>query len=125
MTTEINKDQRAYHRIFYSADALLSCEDKTWDCQVVDISLKGCLLRFDAPWQQDLEKIYTLFLSLSDEVRITMELSIAHAIDNTVGFKCEHIDIESITVLRRLVELNLGDSQLLERDLLALAEEKH
>ena len=125
MTTENKKDQRAYHRIFYRADAILRCEDKTWNCQIIDISLKGCLLRFDVPWQEDLERMYTLSLNLSDEINITMELNIAHVIDNTAGFKCEHIDIESISELRRLVELNLGDSTLLERDLLALAEEKN
>ena len=115
-------DKRAYHRIFYNADSILSCDDKSWPCQIVDLSLKGCMLRFDAPWQENPEKIYTLTLSLSEEIKITMALSISHVIDNTAGFRCEHIDIESITALRRLVELNLGDNQLLERDLLALAE---
>jgi hypothetical protein len=34
-----------------------------------------------------------------------------------VGFECEYIDLDSISNLRRLVELNLGDSVLLERQL--------
>ncbi|MGR9114258.1 MAG: PilZ domain-containing protein [Gammaproteobacteria bacterium] len=116
------QDKRAYHRIFYDAGSLLTCDGNAWPCQIVDLSLKGCMLRFDSPWQEDPEKIYTLTLILSDEVKITMALSTAHVIANTAGFKCEHIDIESITALRRIVELNLGDCQLLERDLLALAE---
>ncbi|MGR9045521.1 MAG: PilZ domain-containing protein [Gammaproteobacteria bacterium] len=115
-------DKRAYHRIFYNAESQLSCDDKSWPCRIVDLSLQGCLLRFEAPWKEDPEKIYTLELTLSDEVKITMALSVCHVVDNTAGFKCDHIDIESITALRRLVELNLGDSRLLERDLLALAE---
>lgn len=115
-------DKRAYHRIFYNAESLLDSDDKTWPCQIIDLSLKGCLLRFDTSWRENPEKIYTLTLNLSDEIKVMMVLSISHVIDNNVGFKCEHIDIESITALRRLVELNLGDSQLLERDLLALAE---
>ena len=51
-----------------------------------------------------------------------MELTATHVVGNKVGFKCEHIDIDSISELRRLVELNLGSSALLERDLLALSE---
>jgi hypothetical protein len=51
-----------------------------------------------------------------------MELTATHIVDNKVGFKCEHIDIDSITQLRRLVELNLGNSSLLERDLLSLSD---
>ena len=115
-------DKRGYQRIFFNAESLLRCDGKSWPCRIVDLSIKGCLLRFNTPWQEDPEKIYTLMLTLSDEVKITMALSICHVIDNTAGFKCDHIDIESITALRRLVELNLGDSRLLERDILALAE---
>ncbi len=32
-------------------------------------------------------------------------------------FRCEHIDIDSITHLKRLIELNLGDEALLHREL--------
>jgi len=122
MTLKSNDDQRHFHRIFYKADATLSNRDKTWPCEIVDLSLKGCLLCFAASWQEDPEQIYTLVLRLSEDTQITMALSVSHVVDNTVGFKCEHIDIESISNLRRLVELNLGDSSLLNRDLLALCQ---
>ena len=39
-----------------------------------------------------------------------------------VGMVCRHIDVDSISHLRRLVELNLGDEALLERELAALGE---
>ena len=39
-----------------------------------------------------------------------------------IGFVCRHIDVDSISHLRRLVELNLGDEALLERELAALGE---
>lgn len=120
MTLKNDNDQRHFHRIFYKAGATLNNRDKTWLCEIVDLSLKGCLLRFEFPWQEDPEQIYTLALCLSEDASIYMALSVSHVVGNTVGFKCEHIDIESISNLRRLVELNLGDSRLLERDLLAL-----
>jgi hypothetical protein len=37
-----------------------------------------------------------------------------------VGVRCVEIDLESISHLRRLVELNLGDAELLHRELSAL-----
>jgi len=117
-----NNDNRHFHRILYTADAILSCEEKTWHCEIIDLSLKGCLLRFELPWEEDPEKLYTLALRLSEQVQIKMELTATHVVGNKVGFKCEHIDIDSISELRRLVELNLGSSALLERDLLALTE---
>ncbi len=117
-----NNDHRHFHRIIYTADAILSCAEKTWHCEIIDLSLKGCLLRFELPWEEDQDKLYTLALRLSEQVQIKMELTATHVVGNKVGFKCEHIDIDSISELRRLVELNLGSSALLERDLLALTE---
>ena len=117
-----NTDNRHFHRILYAAEATLSCGDKTRSCEIIDLSLKGCLLGFEFPWEEDPEKLCTLTLQLSEEIKIKMELSATHAVDNKAGFKCEHIDIDSISELRRLVELNLGSSDLLERDLLALSE---
>ena len=120
--SDVAKDKRHFHRIFYNSNVILRDESHSLPCKLVDISLKGCLLRFDAPWTGSLEDLYTLDLKLSDEISINMQLSISHVIGNDAGFKCEHIDIDSISQLRRLVELNLGDSHMLERDLLALSD---
>jgi hypothetical protein len=120
MQSQNESDSRNFHRILYKANAILSCGEKTWPCQVTDLSLNGCLLHFELPWSEDQESIYTLTLNLSELSKIKMELSIAHVIGDNAGFKCEHIDIDSVSELRRLVELNLGDSNLLKRDLIAL-----
>jgi len=117
-----SEDKRHFHRVLYATDAMLEGSETKMPCRVVDISLKGCLLHFEAPWSAPTEdSLYTLTLTLSDSIHIRMVLSVSHVIDREVGFKCEHIDIDSISELRRLVELNLGDSMLLERDLLALS----
>ncbi len=117
-----DNDNRHFHRIHFAGKATLQCEEKIWDCEIIDLSLKGCLVAFELPWTENTEKLYTLNIQLSEDSRITMELTPMHIIGNKVGFKCEHIDIDSISELRRLVELNLGSSALLERDLLALSE---
>jgi hypothetical protein len=117
-----SNDKRKFHRILFSAKASVNNQERHWDCEVIDLSLKGCLLRFADPWQEDLEQLFSFVLQLSDTCTITMELEVAHVVGNVAGFKCVHIDLQSISELRRLVELNLGDSELLERDLLALAD---
>lgn len=122
MSIEQTDEKRRFRRIFYNADAILASDGEVVPCKVIDISLKGCLLSFDAPWSGDLERLYVLTLRLSDEVAIVMSLGISHVVDNRVGCRCEHIDIDSISELRRLVELNLGDSELLERELAALSD---
>ena len=62
--------------------------------------------------------------TLTDEQTcIQMEVVLTRTAGGMLGFICRHIDLESISHLRRLVELNLGDEQLLERELATLGEE--
>jgi hypothetical protein len=49
-----------------------------------------------------------------------MDTAVAHIEGTRVGLRCLHIDLDSITELRRLVELNLGDAAQLDRELHAL-----
>jgi hypothetical protein len=118
-------EKRHFHRVFYNAKANLSSNEQNWDCDVLDLSLNGCLLRFPSPWQESSDNIYTLRLRLSDALDIKMELKIAHLLENKVGFKCEQMDIDSITQLRRIVELNVGNSEILESALASLAEKAY
>lgn len=113
-------EKRQFQRIFYREEALLFCDDFQLRCKVLDLSLKGCLLDFQIPWPGNHEKTYTLVIQLSELQTISMALKFAHGHGTQVGFRIEFIDIDSITNLRRLVELNLGDSVMLERDLQAL-----
>lgn len=51
------------------------------------------------------------------EVEINLDVIAVHSEENHIGFKTEHMDIDTATHLRRLVELNLGSESLLEREL--------
>ncbi|MCX7088915.1 MAG: PilZ domain-containing protein [Methylococcales bacterium] len=122
MSSETFNNKRRYHRIFYRAQATLSTDTLTRTCEIIDISLKGCLLRFEQPWQENIEKPCFLKLQLSPDISIVMQVVVSHTVGNDAGFKCEYIDIDSISQLRRLVELNLGNSELLERDILSFSD---
>ena len=45
---------------------------------------------------------------------------VSHIKANHIGLKCHYIDIDSITHLKRLIELNLADDELLHRELAML-----
>jgi hypothetical protein len=47
---------------------------------------------------------------------------IAHVNGTQLGIRCIEIDLESITNLRRLVELNMGDEETLNRELGAMMQ---
>lgn len=120
MTNQASEDKRRFHRILYNANAILNVAGEPLDCTIIDLSLNGCLLRLEQPWADQADHVCQLILPLSEQERIVMNLLISHVDEDKVGLCCTTIDIDSISNLRRLVELNLGDSSLLERELAAL-----
>lgn len=109
-------DQRRFHRVLYHTPAALVSGGKQWPCTVLDISLKGCLLDVPEDWQSSDGDAVQVDIPLDTGLRIGMGATLARRNGRQAGFLCRDIDLDSICVLRRLVELNLGDSDLLERD---------
>ncbi|MCY1558615.1 hypothetical protein D9M68_955670 [compost metagenome] len=75
-----------------------------------------------ADWDGDPARPFDARISLGAGIEVQMEVELTRAEGDQLGFVCRHIDLDSISHLRRLVELNLGDEELLERDLTALGE---
>ena len=46
-----------------------------------------------------------------------MHTEVVHKTSHHLGLRSLHIDVESISHLRRIIELNLGDAELLNREL--------
>jgi len=91
---------------------------------VLDISLKGVLLQLpDGRTPQVgmpcLVKL-PLVTAATGAIIIAMAGELAHVENHHVGVLCRSIDLESITHLRRLIEVNLGDPTASERELKAL-----
>lgn len=125
MTDTNPHEQRQFSRIPF--DAVAHIHDLTGKlsakCTVIDISLNGILITKPINWQGHLAEHYQLNIVLVDpQLTITMTASVAHIDPSRVGFHCEQVDLDSISHLKRLVELNLGDSALLQRELSALLQ---
>jgi hypothetical protein len=112
------EDRRRFHRIQFDAPALLLCAGKKVETLVLDCSLKGVLVKSQPGWSPEIGTGVVLELRLAEhDELIRMETEISRVSDDSVGLNCTHIDLDSIIRLRRLVELNLGNPELLERDL--------
>ncbi len=119
-TAPMQEEQRRFTRIAFDAAATLIKDGREWPCELIDLSLKGALVSQPDDWNGAIDDTCKLRLTLDDDVRIDMDVAIAHHENQRVGLCCKDIDLDSITHLRRLVELNLGDAILLERELMAL-----
>ncbi len=115
--SDFSNEKRRFSRIVFNSSATISDDNNRWQSDLIDISLKGALLALPDGWQGDIGDEYGLELQLNDEIAIQMNVSVAHIEARHIGFRCEHIDFDSITHLRRLMELNLGDAELINREL--------
>jgi hypothetical protein len=113
-----DNNHRRFSRISFDADVQLILGPDEYPAHLLDIALKGALVELRQPAADLRERICKLKLNLGrgGEV-IVMDGVVAHQADQHIGIKCTHIDVDSLTSLRRLVELNLGDEALLHREL--------
>jgi len=114
------QENRVFSRIVFDAKTIISNADQEWETNLIDISLKGALLDKPETWNASKGDEFKLVIMLSEDTCIFMEASVAHEENDHIGFACHHIDLESITHLRRIVELNTGNDELLNRELSAL-----
>ncbi|MDZ7802561.1 PilZ domain-containing protein [Thiohalophilus sp.] len=120
-----DSERRHFTRIRFDGDAWLidTTNNRQWQTEVIDISLRGAMIRRPTDGPRDFDKTYLLQLQLSEEVRLEFETRITHY-DNPdhLGLHFDHMDLDSASHLHRLLELNLGDPALLERELAELLE---
>ncbi len=115
---EKSDDRRRFTRIPFDAE----CEMRTADgrsaiLQLADISLHGALAESEAPLPVADGETAELQIFLTSDILIRMPVTLAHAEPPRYGFLAGVMDLDSVSLLRRLVELNLGDETLLEREL--------
>jgi hypothetical protein len=116
------EDRRAFTRIPLSSQVTLHCGTSQWTTQLIEISLKGALLRCPDGCEAHIDETCLIELPLSSPRKaITMQGRITHRENDSIGFHCECIDLDSISHLRRLVELHIGNEAQLERELAELA----
>lgn len=87
---------------------------------MIDISLKGMLLRRPTDWSGHSGDRFRVELQLAGGIFISMGILVAHVGSQSIGCQLDKIDIDSFSHLKRLIELNLGDARLLNRELSAL-----
>ncbi len=113
----MSQDRRRFTRIRFASAARI---DGVVNTQLIYISLKGVLLERPEHWSGALNQAIDAEIFLDAGAVIRMQGSVAHLEDTRIGVLRRHIDMDSITHLRRLVELNAGDPELLQRELAQL-----
>jgi len=113
-----DNERRRFTRISFDAKTELKSGDNTFHVSLVDVSFNGILVKSDTPLALEIgNEVEATIHLLGNDVAIRTPATLAHKREQEYGFLIENLDFDSLTLLRRLVELNLGDEALLEREL--------
>ena len=119
------ENRRNFTRILFSIKATLTVEDNSFDVSIHDISLNGALVTSPKTDIDLKNKLGELSFWLTEgESEVVMHIAVVHNNGEEMGLRCNAIDIDSISHLRRLVELNLGDETQLNKELSQLSKIK-
>jgi len=112
------ENRRQFTRILFSIKAILEVDEQQYPVSIHDISLNGALVTSPDTEVSLKGKLGSLVFSLTDtELEVAMHIAVVHETTDETGLQCNAIDIDSISHLRRLVELNLGDEEQLNKEL--------
>jgi PilZ domain len=121
MTSSAIKGLRHYSRVPFHADITLHLGDAQLTVHLLDIAIKGALVEIPDGARVIVGENCRLVMPLADSGdEIVMGARVVHLEGQHVGIECSSIDIDSLTKLRRLIELNLGDAALADRELINL-----
>ena len=115
-------ERRRYRRFPMIAGVRLYSGTAMWTTELIDVSLRGALVARPADWSGHLDALFRLDMKLENGPIIGMGVKLVRDGAQELGFACQKIDLDSFARLKRMVELNLGNSELLNRELAMLGQ---
>jgi len=119
-------DLRNYRRIPFTTTATILLGHRRLVCELVDLALRGTLLQTDEEVSLSIGECAQVEIELaSSELKLTFEVELIHRAQNQYGFLFIGADDESLAHLRRLLELNLGDGEQVDREFVHWVQHPH
>jgi len=112
-------EKRHYARVNFVEQAHLNYAGQLLEVTLHDISLKGALLELPQPLEscQNGSSCHLALRLADSSIVLDFDSEIAHIHDTTMGVTFTAMDSDSMTHLRRLLELNTGDPDEIDREL--------
>ena len=113
-----SKENRRFYRTDFKTQGYITLSDQSrLTFELVNISLKGILVRMDGSPLR-MEESYDLRIKLlSSEIEIKTIAVLVHRQEDMLGFYFNEIDLDSMIHLRRLLELNTPNEGEIEKEL--------
>lgn len=115
------EEKRHFGRIPFGTEVALIIDGKSHPGALLDISLKGALVRFARPHLLREAGSCLLSLPLAPDIVLNFFADAVHFQEDGVGLKFTSMEARTFAHLVRLLELNTGDAEKVERELHFLA----
>lgn len=111
-------NNRHFRRIPFEAEVSLSVDQEDWTGQLLDVALKGAMVGTKEPLSLDLGAKCNLCISLpGTPISLNFQAELIHREECCYGFKFLSENLETLTHLRKLIELNTGDAETTRSEL--------
>ncbi len=112
-------EQRNFRRINFATEADILIDDIPRRCKLVDLALQGALFTTEKKLPVAVGKHYRLKISLpATDLTLEFNAELIHHRGHFYGFIFVSEDATTMGHLRRLLELNFGDSGEVDREFL-------
>ncbi|HEY5672338.1 MAG TPA: PilZ domain-containing protein [Malonomonas sp.] len=110
-------DQRSFRRLNFETEADILIDNTPVRCRLVDLALQGALFSATEELAVETGKLYQLRITLPDSA-LTLEFTaeLIHQRGLFYGFIFVAENATTMGHLRRLLELNFGDSSEVDRE---------
>jgi hypothetical protein len=109
--------QRHCSRVTLHNPAIIVADEARWDTRLMDLSLSGALLEYPNGWRGQTGDSCTLMLQLADQSYLEVDAQVRQVDSDRLGMAFVDLDESERDEIRWLVEINLGDTDLLQREL--------
>lgn len=111
---------RRFRRIPFEAKASLTVDGDYWTGDLHDVAMKGALVETMAPLPIPVGTRCALSIELpGSAISLDFDAELVYAEDQHYGFKFISENLETLTHLRKLIELNTGDVEATRSELTA------
>ena len=111
-------ERRKFSRVKFIADVEVAIDGQIFPGELIDISLNGALFRAKGPVEIEKGDVCELkFYLPASDVTLCFNAQLVHDHQRQYGFRFISEDVETMTHLRRLIELNIGDSEQVAHEL--------
>lgn len=111
------QDRRQFSRVVLDWPVEIVYQQKQWPALLIDLSFRGALLNCEHLQVEANTLVHVHIHIPQSQKDLQLEAKVVRHSGSIYALQIDSLDIESMSELRRMIELNIGNDDLLQREL--------